>query len=113
MGLRYYFLAVEGELVSSTLQRSSNAHRDGQLWTEGLGRLAPPRRVHSGPRGSIYSKAKRLKQTQQLVGPALVVARPDLVRRPRQAQMHVARREDRAFRIDEDALRRQRRMRSW
>ena len=35
------------------------------------------------------------------LGPALVVARPDLVRRPRQAQMHVARREDRAFRIDE------------
>ena len=53
-------LAVDsGELGSSHLSPPAVIEHPralGQRWTDGLRRLAPPRRGPSGPRGSIYSK---------------------------------------------------------
>ena len=45
------------------------------------------------PREELQRQNKTNTTYDEVRGPALVVARPDLVRRPRQAQMHVARRE--------------------
>ena len=70
----------------------------------------------AGPRRRLddaVAARKNKTHTTLRLGPALVVARPDLVRRPRQAQMHVARREDRALGVHKHALGRQRRMRPW
>ena len=58
-------LAVDsGELGSSHLSPPAVIEHPralGQRWTDGLRRLAPPRPVHSGPRGSIY---REVRQTQ-------------------------------------------------